>query len=213
MNKDMFNDGQSRGFAIKVLDAETAKAQGILASRAIVGILDQGLAVDTVVEVEELPAVPDKGIFYLTSDGGLYVATNNGYLEVVNPDGIAWGDIVGHPTKLSEFENDPDFTTRTEVEAIASDIPKFAISVVEELPQNPSTTTIYLLLSQEQGADNLFTEYIYVNGEWEKLGEQPATIDLSNYYTKTETDDLLDDFLDEYVPNALTSEEYESLFV
>lgn len=200
----MFNDGQSRGFAIKVLDAETAKAQGILASRAIVGILDQGLAVDTVVEVEELPVVPDKGIFYLTSDGGLYVATNNGYLEVVNPDGIAWGDIVGHPTKLSEFENDPDFTTRTEVEAIASDIPRFNIEIVQALPQNPSTTTIYLVPSQETGTSNIFTEYIYINNTWEKLGEQTAQVDLSDYYTKEEVDAL--------VPDALTQQEYEELF-
>lgn len=60
-----------------------------------------------------------------------------------------------------------------------SAIPKFAIQVVTSLPTtNISTTTVYLLSSGSE-TNNLYTEYIYVNSKWEKLGEQK--VDLSNY--------------------------------
>jgi hypothetical protein len=78
---------------------------------------------------------------------------------------------------------------RTEINQMVSAIPKFAIEVVEKLPTTKiSNTTIYLLTS---GAEekNLYTEYIYVNNSWEKLGTQ--TVDLTNYYTKEEVNSLL----------------------
>ena len=37
-------------------------------------------------------------------------------------------------------------------------------------------------------AGNHYTEYIYVNGEWERLGSRSVDVNLSNYYTKQETD-------------------------
>lgn len=122
------------------------------------------------------------------------------------------------PTKTSELENDTNYAkkedipdvsnfitnsvndlinyykknetyNRTEINQMVSAIPKFAIEVIEKLPTTKiSNTTIYLLTS---GAEekNLYTEYIYVNNSWEKLGTQ--TVDLTDYYTKTEINSLL----------------------
>ena len=60
-------------------------------------------------------------------------------------------------------------------------IPKFAIEVVESLPEdNISGTTVYLVKEKDSVGD-LYTEYIYVNGAWENLGKQ--TVDLSSYST------------------------------
>lgn len=79
--------------------------------------------------------------------------------------------------------------TQTEVNQMISSIPKFAIEVVETLPTAEiSNTTIYLLTSGTE-TGNLYTEYIYVNNSWEKLGTQ--TVDLTNYYTKEEVNSLL----------------------
>lgn len=64
------------------------------------------------------------------------------------------------------------------IEAISA-IPKFAIEVVPSLPENPSTTTIYLIKNQVEGENDLYTEYFYTNGKWEKLGTQE--FDLSGY--------------------------------
>lgn len=79
-----------------------------------------------------------------------------------------------------------DAYTKTEVDNKVSAIPKFAISVVSELPASGiSTTTIYLLKTGDE-SQNLYTEYIYVNSAWEKLGTQK--LDLSGYVTKETAD-------------------------
>ena len=93
------------------------------------------------------------------------------------------------PTKLSDLNNDIGFVnkdteelnnyytknetySKDEVNSLISLIPKFQIKVVQSLPtKNISTTTIYLVKTSESGTD-VFTEYIYVDGKWEKLGSQ-----------------------------------------
>ena len=74
---------------------------------------------------------------------------------------------------------DGSTTSLAAINAAISAIPKFAIEVVTSLPENPSTTTIYLIKNQVEGDTNLYTEYIYTNGKWEKLGTQE--VDLSGY--------------------------------
>ena len=117
-----------------------------------------------------------------------------------------YNDLLNKPTKLSDFTNDgvfitnavndltnyylkSDTYTQSEVNNLISVIPKFAIAVVNSLPtQDISTTTIYLVPSTSETTD-MYKEYIYVNNAWELLGIQKA--DLTNYYTKSETDTLL----------------------
>lgn len=117
-----------------------------------------------------------------------------------------YNDLLNKPTKLSDFTNDGVFITnavndltnyylksetytQSEVNGLISLIPKFAIAVVNSLPtQDISTTTIYLVPSTSETTD-MYKEYIYVNNAWELLGIQKA--DLTNYYTKSETDTLL----------------------
>ncbi len=56
--------------------------------------------------------------------------------------------------------------------------------VVNALPtENISTSTIYLIPSTTPGEENIYDEYIYVNGNWEHIGS--TTVDLSDYVTKT----------------------------
>ena len=113
-------------------------------------------------------------------------------------------DLINYYTKSETY-------TKTEVNRLVSEIPKFAIVVVDELPTTEiSTTTIYLLRTGDE-EDNLFTEYIYVEGEWEKLGEQ--RIDLSDYYTKEEVDALIPTKVsdlenDSYFLNPMTVQDY-----
>lgn len=58
--------------------------------------------------------------------------------------------------------------------------------VVYELPTVGEEGTLYLVPRQVTETKNVFDEYIYVNGGWEKIGS--TDIDFSDYYTKQEVD-------------------------
>ena len=97
--------------------------------------------------------------------------------------------LLGVATKLAELENDKNFVDNTvsdlknyylktetyskeELDDKLSLIPRFSVQVVSSLPtENISDTTVYLVPSDED-EDNLYTEYINVNGLWEILGTQ-----------------------------------------
>lgn len=71
-----------------------------------------------------------------------------------------------------------------------SQLPKFSIKVVSDLPVSDiSYTTIYLVPITNSASPDIYTEYIRVKGEngasdaWEALGTQ--TVDLSDYVTTT----------------------------
>ena len=83
------------------------------------------------------------------------------------------------------------YATKNELSAI----PKFSIEIVDTLPvanDDPeqgdiveiSETTVYLLRDTNGTTGNLYTEYLYVNGNWEILGS--AYVDLSNYVQVTD---------------------------
>lgn len=85
--------------------------------------------------------------------------------------------------------------TKTETDnAIASAISNIEIvEVVSTLPTtNIETNKLYLLLKNADATDSLnidFDLYIYVNNDWKKLDN--LSFNITNYYTKTETNNLL----------------------
>lgn len=95
-----------------------------------------------------------------------------------------YNDLLNTPTipeRVSQLQNDSNFTNKTYVDNLVASVPKFAILVVEQLPTaNISNTTVYLVPSDKESL-NLYDEYIYVNGVWELLGT--AKINLDNYAT------------------------------
>lgn len=84
-------------------------------------------------------------------------------------------------------------------------IPKFKVAVVDELPESEiSTSTIYLLKNADESTHNLYAEYIYVvtgtKGQWEKLGEQTLVID--NFATKEYVSQQITIAMQEVVTNS-----------
>lgn len=60
----------------------------------------------------------------------------------------------------------------------------------------PDANKIYLVLNSSSTSEtNSFTEYVWITSDtgskWEKLGEASATVDLADYYTKTEINNKL----------------------
>ena len=60
--------------------------------------------------------------------------------------------------------------------------------VVETLPTTGiDVNKIYLVLSGTAGTQNKYTEYVYANNAWEKIGEYKADVDLTPYIKRTDT--------------------------
>lgn len=114
------------------------------------------------------------------------------------------GDI---PTKTSDLTNDSGFITnavnnlvnyylksetytQAEVDALISAIATMHFEVVQTLPVSDiQTNVIYLIPSSDPGTQNIYDEYINTTGTsagWELIGS--TQVDLSQYYTKTESD-------------------------
>lgn len=77
--------------------------------------------------------------------------------------------------------------------------------IVDKLPEdNININVIYLVKNFDYENNNIYEEYIYVNGQWEKLGNK--SIDTSDFATK--------DDLDKYVSidNISTDEEINNIF-
>lgn len=96
------------------------------------------------------------------------------------------------------------FYTKAEIDDMLSAGMKY--EVVEELPATGEAGTVYLVPKQTAGTGNVYDEYIYVDGSYEHIGS--TEIDLSNYYTKTEADNLLDDKVDKVNGKGLSTEDY-----
>lgn len=115
-----------------------------------------------------------KGTFKLVSTDGTVEITDNCDLSIA--------------ASLAVKANIEDvYDKRTVDEKIAA-IATLHFEVVPALPQVGEPNIIYLV---PKGAekDNNYDEYIYVGGKWEIIGS--TSIDLSNYYTKAQTDALV----------------------
>lgn len=65
------------------------------------------------------------------------------------------------------------------------------MQVVDTLPATGETDTIYLVKKSNPGEQNLYDEYVYANGAWEHIGD--TSVDLTDYYTKEESDRKLNE--------------------
>lgn len=96
------------------------------------------------------------------------------------------------------------FYTKAEIDDMLSAGMKY--KVVNELPATGEVGTFYLVPKQSAGTGDVYDEYIYVDGSYEHIGS--TEIDLSNYYTKTQADDLLDDKVDKVNGKGLSTNDY-----
>ena len=59
--------------------------------------------------------------------------------------------------------------------------------IVNELPtENIQTDTIYLVPSDDPTTQDLYKEYMYINNQWELLGQKQIVVDLTDYVKKTD---------------------------
>lgn len=128
----------------------------------------------------------------LTIDGeGNLSATGGG-----TADAVQWENVIGKPTKVSQFENDSNYQTSSQVEAIitgkgyqtASQVQAMVNNaqhmkreIVEAIPEPSSANelTIYLVANDKGSYD----EYMLINGKMDKVGA--SDVDLTGYLNTT----------------------------
>lgn len=122
-------------------------------------------------------------------------AANKQYVDSVIPTKVSdltndSGFVTSTVNNLTNYYTKTDTYTKTEVNNLIGSISSLDIEVVQTLPSSDiSTSTIYLLPKSSSEQQNIYDEYIYVNNSWELIGS--TAIDLSNYYTSTQVDNLL----------------------
>lgn len=89
----------------------------------------------------------------------------------------------------------------TVLKELIDNLANLQIAVVDTLPATGESNIIYLIKKVGTGTD-IHDEYVYVEGNWEKIGT--TDVDLSNYYTKTQVDSIKDT-LDNKISNNTLS--------
>lgn len=122
--------------------------------------------------------------------------------ELVNDEGFinnTVSNLANYYLKTETYARTETYT-QSEVQALIADAVskvsgKLNISVVDALPTSDiSTTTFYLVPKETTQEKNLYDEYINTNGTesgWELIGAVSTSVDLSEYYKKSEVDTLL----------------------
>lgn len=94
--------------------------------------------------------------------------------------------------------------TKEQVDDLLSKLNTLKIQKVDVLPtKNIDPKTLYLVPITPGELNNGYAEYLYINNQWEKIGT--TTVDLSQYYTKSQVDDKLAEKQDALtIDNALS---------
>ena len=114
--------------------------------------------------------------------GNINVTQGNVYAEGDIEAGtslIADSVMINNGTADQILLGDGSTTSLKAIKDTISAIPKFHTLVVNSLPDDAefkSESTIYLVKSGND-AQNLYTEYIWINGAWEELGTQKVNLD------------------------------------
>ena len=91
---------------------------------------------------------------------------------------------------------------------ISVDIDTTLYVVVSELPAQPAAgneNKIHLVPAASGETGNMYIEYLWKGDAWEKIGEKQIETDLSDYYNKTEVDNLLSAKTDNSTYSAYTA--------
>ena len=87
------------------------------------------------------------------------------------------------------------------LKTMISNLANLRIEVVNELPSTGETNVIYLVKKAGTNPD-VHDEYVYVEGNWEKIGN--TEVDLSNYYTKDQVYTKSETYSQEEVGTLIT---------
>ena len=212
MNGKVYTEARKGLSANDFTNTLKSKLDGIAAGaqvNVIEGVNVNGSAVTPTNKIVNL-TIPTK-LTDLTNDGNFvtdanYVHTDNNFTTTLKNklNGIATGAevnvqsdwavtnnssdafIKNKPTKVSDFTNDSNFQTQSQVQQAINDaigqITGLSFEIVQTLPATGAAGTIYLV-PNSGSAPNIYDEYVWItsggSGSFEKIGT--TDVDLSGY--------------------------------
>lgn len=108
------------------------------------------------------------------------------------------------PTKLSQLANDKTFKTETEIQTMINNSAKLKKEVVTSLPSTGKEDIIYLLKNKNDN-NNFYTEYLWIGGKWEIIGD--TKVDLTDYAKKSEIKTKLSEMVEDSTHRVVTDTE------
>lgn len=110
------------------------------------------------------------------------------------------------PTKLSQLNNDKTFKTEIEIQTMINNSAKLKKEVVTSLPSSGKENIIYLLKNKNE-TNNFYTEYLWIGGKWEIIGD--TKVDLTDYAKKSDVPTKLSQLEEDPTHRIVTDEEKE----
>lgn len=170
--------------------------------------LDASTQKNEVQVITKLPATGEQGIIYINStdktgsiwNGTEYVqvfyhienaSTISSDVNTLKGDENTTGSVDNKiKTALNNYYTKEE--TKTEIATEIAAAGHITRTIVDALPtENISDSTIYMVKNANAADDSYqhYEEWMYINSKWEKIGD--SATDLTNYYTKTETDNVI----------------------
>lgn len=165
--------------AIPAAYDDTSLAGRVTAAEEAIATLEQGGYDDTALSGRVSGLETKVGDHTIQSD----VPQNAVFTDTVYNDTEVRGLITGLQSSLSGYY------TKAETDSLVSTVKGFDLIPVTELPtENIREDAIYLL-NDSSIFGNLYSEWVYIDGNWERFGG--SSINLTDYYTKSEVDALI----------------------
>lgn len=152
---DYTNDEKQKLSTLKTYNVATSEEAGLLSSANLnkLNSIDEGAEKNVITKIKR---------------NGTLVNVSNKEVDITVP------------TKYSELVNDKDLVSATQVKTLISEARHMKKEIVSTKPSTGEENVIYLVGPKGSG-NNIYEEWLYINGQWEKIGDTDTKVDLSGY--------------------------------
>lgn len=158
--------------------------------------------------ISSIENYPTEGSKNLITSGGVYQALKDSetsaeetHQELLNEISNAIKATIVDNLDTEDSNKALSATQGKVLKTMISNLANLRIEVVNELPSTGETNVIYLVKKAGTNPD-VHDEYVYVEGNWEKIGN--TEVDLSNYYTKDQVYTKSETYSQEEVGTLIT---------
>ena len=186
------------------LEVEKPDLSGLVKDVQVIKSLDSDPVSIVKSDIATIDFTDHEGVIYYedTEDPDAIIPVTDVMLDGKNLVSGSVAYLPKYPSKTSDLENNSNFITnavnnlinyylksevytKEEVQTLIGRISSLELIKVDKLPtENIKTSAIYLVPNEESEENNIYTEYLYMDGKWEIIGT--TSVDLSQYALKTE---------------------------